>query len=106
MNPIVEILNLRTAEKQHGNVQHQSAAGNRALIAAYIIHENCLGKMPRTKDIVSAMNKSLPMVSKYLCQLSDGHVINSIWGGTPAGMRLGLDARSVYWITTGYQVPS
>jgi hypothetical protein len=101
MNPIVTILNLRTFEKQHGNVQHQSAAGNRALIAAYVVHENYLGNMPCTSDIVKAMNKSQPMISKYLNQLSNESIIRRVWG-----FNIGRDKRATYWIARGWKTPA
>lgn len=82
MNPIVTILNLRNAEKQlAGSIQHQSAEGNKALIVAFIAHQNFLGIEPRSKDVIAAMNKSQPMVSKYLNQLAEDGIIIDV-GGT------------------------
>ena len=93
-NSIVTILSLRQAEKQVGCIQHQSAAGNKALIVAFVVHENYLGRLPRSKDIVSAMGKSGVMVTTYLNQLdNDGTLI-------PVA---GEDARATYWRLAGHR---
>ena len=80
MNPIVNILNIRSAEKQVRCIQHQSAIANKALIVAFVAHQNYLGNCPRTKDIVAAMNKTVAMVGRYLTQLNDENILVDVGG--------------------------
>lgn len=89
MNPIVTILNLRSSEKQVGCIQHQSAAANKSLIVAFVAHQNYLGVFPRTKDIIAAMNKSQPMVAKYIKQLESEGFLGSLPSNT--------DGRALEW---------
>jgi len=62
-----QVLNLRTAEKQVGFIQHQSKQGNCALILAYLMHQHCLGiSAVETMEIKNAMGKCYLSVHKYL----------------------------------------
>ena len=98
-NSIVTILSLRQAEKQVGCIQHQSAVENKHLIRTQIYYENCRGNVPRTKDIVSAMGKSQPIVCKYLNELAADGVIDFTIGDNAT--RTGPDKRAKGWFIPG-----